>query len=410
MDSKITKCRSCGNDKLIQIISLGNTPLANSLLSKEELNLDEMKYPLDLVFCTNCSLVQITETVDPSLLFRDYLYFSSFSDTMLSHSKKLSDKIIDKMNLTHNNLVVEIASNDGYLLQYYKNRGVNVLGIEPALNIAKVAIEEKGIPTLTDFFGKQLAIELSKNEKADVIHAHNVLAHVSDLNGFVEGIKILLKEKGIVIVEVPYVKELIDNCEFDTIYHEHLCYFSVTALDKLFKNHDLLIFDIEKVDIHGGSLRIFVCHMNAHERSSSVVSFLNEENSWGVNSIDFYKNFANKIKSLKSSLLEVLISIKKEGKTIAAYGASAKGSTLLNYFGIGQDLIDFVVDRNTHKQGLFTPGVHLPIYPTSKLLEYMSDYVLLLTWNFKDEILNQQKEYRKKGGKFIIPIPEIKIL
>jgi len=239
---------------------------------------------------------------------------------MLSHSKILSDKIIDKMNLTGNNLVIEIASNDGYLLQYYKNRGVNVLGIEPALNIAKVAIEEKGIPTLTDFFGKQLAIELSKDKKADVIHAHNVLAHVSDLNGFVEGIKILLKEKGIAVIEVPYVKDLIDNCEFDTIYHEHLCYFSLTALDKLFENHELIIYDSEKVDIHGGSLRIFVSHMNIHERSSSVVSFLNEEKSWGVHSIDFYKNFANKVKSLKSSLLGVLISVKKEGKIIAAYG------------------------------------------------------------------------------------------
>ena len=413
MNSSILTCRACRSTDLDLILSLGHTPLANALPTDLQSAWSEETFPLDLVFCLNCTLVQITETVPPEKLFREYLYFSSFSDTMLQHARQLVNELVLSRHLDAENLVVELASNDGYLLQYYKQRGIPVLGIEPAVNVAKVAWEEHGIPTISEFFDQELATNLVfDGKKADVIHGHNVLAHVADLNGFIEGMHLLLKDDGVAVIEAPYVKDMIDRCEFDTIYHEHLCYFSLTALDHLFRRHGMLVYDVKRVPIHGGSLRIYTTQAQGpyNEAQRSVLCLLEEEADWGVATLDFYQGFARKVEELKASLVGQLSHIKQQGKRLAAYGAAAKGSTLLNYFGIGRETLDFVVDRSTYKQGRFMPGVHLPIYAPDKLLEEMPDYVLLLVWNFADEVLEQQKEYRQAGGRFIVPIPQVKVL
>jgi len=404
-------CRSCGDKKLVLLLDLGKTPLANSLIEKEDLGKPEDSFPLELFFCPSCSLVQIGESVSPEKMFKEYKYFSSFSDTMLMHSQTLAERVILERKLDSDSLVIEVASNDGYLLQFYKNKGIGVLGIEPAENVAQHAIEVKGIPTLVEFFGSDFAAGyVRKNSRCDVLHANNVFAHVPDINGFVEGIKTILKPDGVAYLESPYLKNLLDHCEFDTIYHEHLFYYSLTALDRLFARHSLLIFDAEKIPIHGGSMRIHVCHAGYVKRSERASRLLAEESDWGVDKKETYKDFAEKVENLKKDLCWLLHDLKSKGKRIAAYGAAAKGSTLINYFGIGCDLIDFVVDRSPHKQGLYMPGKHIPVLNTDALLEKMPDYVLLFTWNFAEEIMKQQKEYRRRGGKFIIPIPEPTIL
>ncbi len=403
-------CRSCGHVDLQNILSLGRTPLANALLTDQQVGQIEETYPLELAFCSMCSLVQITETVSPEKLFREYVYLSSFSDTMLQHAAELSVRLIASQNLGADSLVVEVASNDGYLLKQYKRAGVPVLGIEPALNIAQIAEQQHGIPTIRDFFDAKLAGRLrDKGRRADVIHAHNVLAHVPDLNGFVRGLRTLLKDEGLIAIEVPYLKEMIDRCEFDTIYHEHLSYFSLTALDALFTRNQLRILNVEQLPIHGGTLRVFAGKPH-RQPDGAVERLLGEEAAWGVSDVNFYNGFSDKVEHLRSELVTLLKQLKAQHKQIAVYGASAKGSTLLNYCGIGRDTLDYVVDRSTLKQGLYTPGIHLPIHAPQKLLDDMPDYVLLLTWNFANEILEQQSEYRRRGGRFILPVPSVRVV
>lgn len=401
-------CRSCGGSSLERVLSLGQTPLANALLTEEQLTEPEARYPLDLAFCPDCSLVQITETVPPEQLFSHYLYFSSFSDTMLRHAEQIARRLIDSRHLGPDSLVIELASNDGYLLQFYRQAGIPVLGIEPAANIAEAA-RQRGIPTLTEFFGRPVAAELRTADKlADVVHANNVLAHVSDLNGFVSGIAAVLKPGGVAVIEVPHVKTMLEKLEFDTIYHEHLCYFSLIALQALFKRHGLTVVDVAQLPIHGGSLQLFL--ESGGEPSAAVRRILNEERTMGLDRLAFYNDFGARVEALKTDLRALLGGLKGDGKRLAAYGASAKGSTLLNYCGIGSETLDFVVDRSTVKQGLYTPGTHLPILAPEAVQDRRPDYLLLLVWNLADEIFEQQRAYSGQGGRFIIPVPEPKVV
>lgn len=403
--TRIDACRSCGSNELTEVLSLGSQPLANALRTPDEVGTPEARYPLDLVLCGSCSLVQLADSISPEVLFRDYPYFSSVIKSLVEHARELAQRLIAERSLGPDDLVMELASNDGYLLQHYRDAGVQVLGIDPARNIAEVA-ESRGIPTRSDFFGRELAEELvAEGFRPKLLHANNVLAHVPDLNGFVAGISIVLGDWGRAVIEAPYIRPLLEHCEFDTIYHEHLCYYSVTALDRLFRRHGLRLEDVEQIEIHGGSLRLFVAPESIAKPRPAVTALLEEERGWGVDTPQPYLDFAQRVERAGEELRALLGELKQDGAQIAAYGAAAKGSTLLNTFGIGAETLDFVADASEHKQGSFTPGTELPIVPPSRLLESKPDYVLLLAWNFAKEILEQQHEYREGGGRFIVPIP-----
>ncbi|MCU1283246.1 MAG: class SAM-dependent methyltransferase [bacterium] len=404
-------CRACGAGGLVPIVSLGAMPLANSYLDKSAPARDERRYPLDLVRCSTCALVQITEVIPPEILFRDYSYLSSYSTTMLQHVEALVARLVRERALGGGSLAVEVASNDGYLLQYYMRAGVPVLGIEPARNIAEIARRERGVRTLDEFFGTELARRLAaEGERADVIHANNVLAHVADLNGFVEGFRMLLRDEGVIVSESPYLGAFLERVEFDTIYHEHLYYYSLTALQRLFARHQLVIEDCEQLAIHGGSLRIFVRHQAVAEVRPSVTALLAEEAAWGVDRAEPYGRFAGGVERIKHDLVALVGQLRAAGHRVAAYGAAAKGTVLLNATQLGGDALEFVCDKNPLKQGRLMPGVRVPIVGPDELRARRPDYCIILAWNVAEEIMAEQSAYRAAGGRFIIPIPNVRIV
>jgi len=385
-------------------------PPANALLEADQLDLPERTYPLELALCETCGLAQLTVSVDPTELFQHYAYFSSYSTTMLAHAEALVERMASERRLGPNSLAIEIASNDGYLLQFYAIRGIPVLGIDPARNVAEKAIE-RGIATLCEFFGDELAEELRiSRRRADILHANNVLAHVPDVNSVVRGIARLLSDDGIAVIETPYVRDLVERLEFDTIYHEHVFYYSLTALRHLFERHGLEIVDVERIPIHGGSLRVFAALQGTQAPSQAVTLLLDEEDTLGLAAAPYFRKLADRVDVLRQQLVALLDDLQAGGARIAAYGAAAKGAVLLNAFGIGRDTIDFVADRSDYKQGRYMPGVHLPIVSPDRLLSDQPDLVLLLVWNFADEVLEQQQEYRRRGGRFIIPAPTPRIV
>lgn len=407
-----TGCRFCGTPLKHTFVDLGVSPLSNSYLTAEQLSRMEPFYPLHAYVCHRCFLVQLEEFESPQNIFNDYAYFSSYSASWLRHAKAYTEQMTERLQLNGESRVIEIASNDGYLLQYFVERGVPSLGIEPAANVARAA-REKGVETITEFFGSRLATRLAAEGKhADLLLGNNVLAHVPALNDFVEGLKILLGAQGVITMEFPHLLKLMQGNQFDTIYHEHFSYFSFLTVEEVFARHRLVLFDVEELETHGGSLRIYARH--AEDESHSVTRRVQElkerELSVGTRRLDTYLGFSNQVEETKRALLSFLIEAKREGKRVAAYGAPAKGNTLLNYCGIRTDFLDYTVDASPHKQGRFLPGTRIPIHHPDMLKETRPDYVLILPWNLREEIMAQSSHAREWGARFVVPIPQVEII
>lgn len=407
--SETLACRGCAGSNLEEFLDLGLSPLANNYLEAgDEGAREEPRFPLGTVFCRDCYLVQLTFTVDPAILFSHYLYFSSFSPAFLAHSEKLAADLTERFGLGPESFVVEVASNDGYLLQFFQDKGLEVLGVEPAENIARIAAE-KGIPTLNRFFDPETAARLVEDHgKADMVIGLNVLAHVPDINPFIRSARETLEDDGVVVFEAPWLVPFLDHCEFDTVYHEHVYYYSLVALEKLFARNGLELFDAQPQDVHGGSIRIFAQKPGVRPVEPELGALLEEERAAGLTETAVYHRFRGRVEELKRHLVETVRNLKAAGKRLVTYGASAKGNTLLNYFDLGGEVFDYAVDRSTYKQGHLTPGKHLPIHAPERLLTDQPDYAVLLTWNFAAEIIEQQREYLERGGTFIIPIPELR--
>ncbi len=404
-------CRFCRADLKRTFVDLGMSPLCETYPSAADLNHGEVYYPLHVYVCETCFLVQLEEYEKPENIFSDYPYFSSFSDSWLKHAENYCQKMTARWGLSGQSLVIEVASNDGYLLQYFVQQGVPALGIEPAANVARVAVE-KGVPTLVRFFGAQLARELAaEGSCADLVLGNNVLAQVPDVNDFVEGLKILLKPEGVLTLEFPHLLRLIQRNEFDTIYHEHFSYFSMLTTANILKAHALKVFDVEELATHGGSLRIYACRVEGktHEVKRTVEDLIAEERKAGLGAPEGYESFARQVKETKFALVEFLIAAARQGRAVAGYGAPGKSATLLHYCGIGKDLIAYTVDRSPYKQGRFLPGSRIPIYPPERIRETKPDYIVILPWNLKDEIMEQLQYIRDWGGKFVVPIPKVTI-
>jgi 2-polyprenyl-3-methyl-5-hydroxy-6-metoxy-1,4-benzoquinol methylase len=406
------KCRFCGEALGVSVADLGMSPVSNDNIKPEKLSAMEPFYPLHAYVCENCWLVQLEQFHAADELFSDeYAYFSSYSESWLDHARRYSLKVIERFGINQDSLVVEIASNDGYLLKNFNEKGIPILGVEPCANVAKAA-EEIGIPSLVKFFGVNTAEEMvSDHVRADLLVGNNVLAHVPDLNDFVKGMKILLSPGGVITMEFPHLKKMMEFNQFDTIYREHFSYFSLVTVERVFAEFGLVIFDVEEIPTHGGSLRIYARHDSDSGKPvlEAVDDLRNEEIEAGFQDVAIYTRFAEQVKETKRKLLSFLIEIKRQGKTVVGYGAPAKGNTLLNYCGIRNDFIDYTVDLSPHKQGLFLPGTHLPIFSPERISETKPDYVLILPWNLKDEVIKQMAHIRDWGGQFVVPIPELKI-
>jgi SAM-dependent methyltransferase len=405
-------CRFCSSSLKHTFVDLGMSPLCESYLRPDQLNQMEPFYPLHVYVCEHCFLVQLQEYVSAEDIFTEYAYFSSYSETWLQHAKAYTDMIIDRFKIGPNSQVMELASNDGYLLQNFVNRGIPALGIEPAANVAEAAVR-KGIPTIVKFFGRNTAQELAaEGKQADLLVGNNVLAQVSDLNDFIAGMKILLKPDGVITMEFPYLMRLIEENQFDTIYHEHFSYFSFATVERVFAARGLTVFDVEELPTHGGSLRVYARHTEDTNKpvTRRVKDLKAREEAAGFTRLKYYFSFADMVKETKRSLLEFLIKAKREGKSIAGYGAPGKGNTLLNYCGIRTDFIDYTVDRNPYKHGKYTPGTHIPIFDPGKIRETRPDYIFILPWNLKGEIIEQMAYVREWGARFVVPIPEVQVL
>ena len=409
--NNVGSCRFCGGS-LAEFVDLGMSPLCESYLTRDQLNTMEPFYPLAAYVCRDCFLVQLQEYVAPKEIFSEYAYFSAYSDSWLDHARRYVETVSERLGLGPASRVIELGSNDGYLLQYFVKKGIPVLGIDPAANVARAA-EQRGVPTLVKFFGVETALALAENGKqADLVLGNNVLAQVPDINSFVEGISIILKPSGVCTIEFPHLLKTINGNQFDQVYHEHFSYFSALTIDRIFAAHGMRMFDVDELSTHGGSLRVYACHANdeSHPIEASVSRLLRCEREANLHRLETYSDFADRVRTTKRKLLSFLIEAKSCNKSLVGYGAPGKGNTLLNYCGIRTDFLDYTVDRNPYKHGKYLPGTHIPIFPPEKIFETKPDYVLILPWNLKDEIMSQLAGIHSWGARFVVPIPEVSVI